>query len=229
MSENQEPHVALQLKALREKVGLSVRRTATAMKMAASTYGHYEDPTRLKGPLLPLPFARKFAAVFEAEGGDPAEALRLAGVGSVTEIAADRAPADLVPIYDVEVSAGGGIIPHDADLIVGHLALPPGYLRHITSAPVRNLAIVTVRGGSMEPTLRDRDVVLIDITKRSLGYDGLFVIRMDEGALHVKRIGRGPRPGTVAVISDNPSSPDVVRQIDQVEAVGKVLWYGRKE
>jgi phage repressor protein C with HTH and peptisase S24 domain len=71
--------------------------------------------------------------------------------------------------------------------------------------------------------------VLIDITKRSLGYDGLFVIRMDEGALHVKRIGRGPAPGTVAVISDNPSSPDVVRQIDQVEAVGKVLWYGRKE
>jgi phage repressor protein C with HTH and peptisase S24 domain len=229
MTEGTETHVALQLKALREKAGLSVRRAAMAMKMAASSYGHYEDPARLKGPLLPLEFARRFAAVIEAEGVDPAESLRLAGVGSVTDVLSERTPDDLVPIYDVQVSAGNGIIPHDSDLIVGHLALPPGYLRHITSAPVENLAIVTVRGGSMEPTLRDRDVVLIDTTKRSLGYDGLFVIRMDEGALHVKRIGRGPHPGTVAVISDNPNSPDVVRALDQVESVGKVLWYGRKE
>jgi phage repressor protein C with HTH and peptisase S24 domain len=138
-------------------------------------------------------------------------------------------PNDLVPIYDIEVSAGNGSIVPDFEAEVGQLAFPPGYLRHITSAPVRNLAIVTVKGDSMSPTLREGDVVMIDTTKRNLGFDGLFVLRMD-GALHVKRVNRGGQSGVVRILSDNRESyPATERCLDQVEAVGKVLWYGRKE
>lgn len=136
---------------------------------------------------------------------------------------------DLVPVYDIEVSAGDGVIPVDFEAQVGQLAFPPGYLRHITSAPVHQLAIVTVKGDSMSPTLREGDVVMIDTTKRNLGYDGLFVLRMD-GALHVKRVNRGGRSGMVRILSDNRDSyPPTERALDEVEAVGKVLWYGRKE
>lgn len=140
-----------------------------------------------------------------------------------------EADDDLVAVYDVEVSAGNGAITSEPEWPVDHLSFPPGYLRHITSAPVRNLAIVTVRGDSMAPTLHDKDVVMIDTTKRSLGYDGLFVLRLD-GALHVKRITRGSRPGLLKIMADNRESyPPYEWPMDQVEAVGKVLWYGRKE
>lgn len=136
---------------------------------------------------------------------------------------------DLVPIYDIEVSAGNGSLVPEFEGQAGQLAFPPNYLRSITSAPIGNLAIVTVKGDSMSPTLRDGDVVMIDTTKRSLGYDGLFVLRMD-GALHVKRVNRGSRSGMVRILSDNRDSyPPTDRELTEVEAVGKVLWYGRKE
>lgn len=153
------------------------------------------------------------------------EALDLEWPGDDTQ--ANR--ADLVSIYDIEVSAGNGHIVPDFEAQVGQLAFPPGYLRHITSAPTHNLAIVTVKGDSMSPTLREGDVVMIDSTKRNLGYDGLFVLRMD-GALHVKRVNRGSRTGVVRILSDNRDSyPPTERPLAEVEAVGKVLWYGRKE
>ena len=137
--------------------------------------------------------------------------------------------AALVAVYDIEVSAGHGTLAPEVEAPAELLAFPTGYLRHITSAAVRDLAIVTVKGDSMSPTLRERDVVLIDMTKTNLGYDGLFVLRLD-GALHVKRVNRGSVSGVVRIISDNHAvySP-FERALDEVEVVGKVLWYGRKE
>ncbi len=141
----------------------------------------------------------------------------------------EPASSDLVPVYDIEVSAGNGIIPVDFEAQVDQLAFPPGYLRHITSTSVQHLAIVTVKGDSMSPTLREGDVVMVDTTKRSLGYDGLFVLRMDD-ALHVKRVTRGNSKGMVRIMSDNRDSyPAIERELPDVDVVGKVLWYGRKE
>jgi phage repressor protein C with HTH and peptisase S24 domain len=221
-------HVALRVKRIREGLGLSVRAAAAEMGMKPSSYGHYEDPKRLKGPLLPMSFAKEFADVAARFGGTPEDVLSLAGVHDGASVATEP-PSDLVAVYDIEVSAGNGAIPVDFESQVGQLAFPPGYLRHITSAPIQQLAIVTVKGDSMSPTLREGDVVMIDTTKRNLGYDGLFVLRMD-GALHVKRVNRGGRAGVVRILSDNRDSyPPTERDLSEVEAVGKVLWYGRKE
>lgn len=162
-------------------------------------------------------------AVHRASGIDPSDFIGDAPV----EAAED---ARLVPVYDVEVSAGFGNVPAEFDVQVGQLAFPPDYLRRVANgAPVDRLAIVTVKGDSMAPTLRGGDVVLIDTTKTNLGFDGLFVLRMD-GALHIKRVSRGSRSGMLRILSDNRDMyPPSERGIDEVEAVGKVLWYGRKE
>jgi len=133
----------------------------------------------------------------------------------------------LVPIFDVEASAGSGaVIDHES--IVDTLAFPRGYLQQITSTPPSKLAIISVRGDSMEPTLGDKDVVMIDLTKKNLGFDGLFVIRVDS-VLHVKRILRGARAGYVQIVSDKRSEyPAYERSISEIEVIGKVVWYGRK-
>lgn len=134
--------------------------------------------------------------------------------------------AQLVPVYDVMASAGYGAINHDEPQVYS-LAFPPSYLKKLTAGDPRNLAIISVKGDSMEPTLHDDDIVLLDASKVDVSYDGLFVLRYDN-ALHVKRVTRSPRRGYVQIISDNSLYPTNEVPGAEVEAVGKVLWYGRK-
>lgn len=133
----------------------------------------------------------------------------------------------LVPVYDVHASAGGGTVA-EAEIEAYSLAFPPSYLKKLTNSSPTNLSIISVKGESMEPTLLDDDIVLLDTSKTNLSYDGLFVLRFDD-ALHVKRVGRAPRKGHVMIISDNKDLyPPMEMPATEVEPVGKVLWYGRK-
>lgn len=133
----------------------------------------------------------------------------------------------LVPVYDVAASAGLGSLV-DQETEVYSLAFPPNYLRKLTSSSPKNLAIISVKGDSMEPVLLDDDIVLLDASKVNLSFDGLFVLRFND-ALHVKRVGRSAKRGYITIISDNRDLyPPFEAHITDVEAVGKVLWYGRK-
>jgi len=134
--------------------------------------------------------------------------------------------ADLVPVYDVAASAGHGVIV-DAEDHVSNLAFSSKYLREMTSAKGRQLAAIRVKGDSMTPTIQDDDMVVIDMTKTNLDFDGLFVIRVGE-ALQIKRIGRGCRRTSVMVIADNSLYPPVDTERTEIDVVGKVIWYGRK-
>lgn len=132
----------------------------------------------------------------------------------------------LVPVYDISASAGHGAVV-DYESIAYSLAFPPDYLRRITRANPKDLTIISVKGDSMEPTLHDDDVVMLDMSKTSLGYEGLFVIRIAD-VLHVKRLSHS-RPGHVLVISDNKAKyPEREYSTDDIEVVGKVLWSGGK-
>lgn len=133
----------------------------------------------------------------------------------------------LVSVLNVAASAGNGSIV-DSEEQVYSLSFPPEYLKRLTTSSPQNLAIISVKGESMEPTLLDDDIVLLDKTKTNLSYDGLFVLRFDD-ALHVKRIGRSAIPGHVMIISDNRALyPPLEAAAKDVVAIGKVLWYGRK-
>lgn len=132
----------------------------------------------------------------------------------------------LVAVFDVHASAGYGAMV-DAEEVAYSLAFPPTYLRKLTSSAPGNLAIISVKGDSMEPTLLDDDIVLLDKSKTNLSYDGLFVLRFGD-ALHVKRVGRSPRAGCVTILSDNRIYVPIETPLADVHAVGKVLWYGRK-
>jgi lambda repressor-like predicted transcriptional regulator len=135
---------------------------------------------------------------------------------------------DMVDIYNVEASAGFGAVVGQ-EMVVDRLSFPPGYLRQITSSHPKNLAIIGVKGKSMEPTLSDDDIVMVDLSKTDLSYDGLFVVRDGGDSLLVKRISRGSRRGTVMLVSDNPQYPNQERSFEDVEVVGKVIWKGVKE
>lgn len=139
------------------------------------------------------------------------------------------AQSDLVPVYNVSASAGHGALTDWEEEVVEKLAFPPDYLRKITSANPKHLAIIGVKGDSMTPTLSDNDVVMIDTSKRDLSFDGLFVLKDGGASLLVKRIGRGSKSGSVILISDNRTYPPTERDVADIQVVGKVVWRGVKE
>jgi phage repressor protein C with HTH and peptisase S24 domain len=145
---------------------------------------------------------------------------------AIAETSAASRPT-LVPVYDVEASAGHGAVV-EYESIAYSLAFPPDYLRRLTKADPRHLSIISVKGDSMEPTLKDDDIVMLDASKTSLSFDGLFVLRYDE-ALHVKRIGRAPVQENVTILSDNRGLyPPLELARKEVTVIGKIIWYGRK-
>lgn len=215
-----------QIKALRERAGLSVRETARRMGMSPSGYLHYESPDRFKGGLLPVGIAKSLAAALTPEGIDPAEIFSLAGMPAPSQNSGQD--DDLVPVFDVQASAGDGVVVYD-ERAVAQLAFPTGYLAKLTSANPRDLKIISVKGDSMLPTLADDDVVMLDVSKRDLSYDGLFVIKDGGEALLVKRIGRAGKRGHVTIISDNRAVyPSVEKSLQDIEVVGRVVWKGGK-
>lgn len=132
----------------------------------------------------------------------------------------------MIPVYDVQASAGNG--SHvDSEAVLCNMAFNRSFLRRMTDAGVGDLAIIRVKGHSMEPTLLDDDHVLVDRTKRNLAYDGMFVLRFDD-VLHVKRIGRSSKRGNVMVTSDNPAYDRLDMSREDIDVIGRVLWVGRK-
>ena len=51
------------------------------------------------------------------------------------------------------------------------------------------MRLMTVMGDSMEPTLFDGDLVLVDLSRKDLAQEGIFAVRIYDG-LAVKRLQR---------------------------------------
>lgn len=131
----------------------------------------------------------------------------------------------MVPRYDVRASAGNGTLIH-SELIVDHLAFREEWVTQMGLSS-HKLALITVQGDSMEPTLRANDLVLIDLRNGDI-FDGIYAIQ-HKGHLLVKRI-QSKLDGTVIVKSDNPMYESEILKSGYAEnfiVVGRVVWFGR--
>lgn len=227
----EKSEASTKLKALRERAGISVRGMAGHADMNVGRYRHYED--RFKKDYLPLDVAEIFANILQKNGIARDEVMALAGVedgasGPVWVDSGDKAPdgTEMVPLYDVSASAGHGSVVADEDRIA-HIAFNPDYLREVINASKSHLQVIKVQGESMQPTLSDGDLIMIDRSKTDLNYDGLFVLRFGD-SLQVKRVGRSPAPGSVEVISDNPAYGRRDWPTSSIDALGRVIWVGKR-
>ena len=93
-----------------------------------------------------------------------------------------------------------------------------------------SLALITVAGDSMEPTLRDGDIVVVDHSARDVDRDGVYVFTLGNTTF-VKRLQKLPQ--AIKVMSDNkiydaweitPHDPD------DMLVHGRVVWvWGGRE
>ncbi len=130
-----------------------------------------------------------------------------------------------VPRIEVRASAGAGGIA-DIEERGRPFAFDPALLREIGARPTSQLSVIRVSGDSMEPTLRDRDDILVDLSVTTPAPDAIHVLSLDD-LLMVKRLVRdGDR---WIVRSDNPAYADI-DDFDPaaLRIIGRVLWCGRK-
>lgn len=133
-----------------------------------------------------------------------------------------------VPRYKVDASAGHGSVI-SSEQIVDHLAFRADWVRHALGVQVSALALINVTGDSMEPTLSNDDLILIDTSVGGINDSGVYVLQFD-GQLRVKRI-HSKMDGTVDIISDNPKYPmEPVNNelVAGLKVVGRVVWCGRR-
>ncbi|MCM0081817.1 LexA family transcriptional repressor [Geomonas sp. Red32] len=133
----------------------------------------------------------------------------------------------LVPRYEVSASAGGGTVI-ESEQIVDHLAFKREWFARMGLSDEAT-ALINVVGDSMEKTLSDQDLILIDLRVNQVVDNAVYVLQMD-GRLVVKRIQRRV-DGSVIVASDNKVyEPEVVsgELLDSLNVVGRVVWCGRR-
>ncbi len=138
------------------------------------------------------------------------------------------APADfaLVPRLDIQASAGNGRIAlHEEPL--EYLAFQSDWLRRRGVNPDA-ARILTARGDSMEETIRDGDVLLVDTSVNRIRDNSIYVVVYGDMVL-VKRV-HGRINGSLQLISDNPRYPAEevsAGEVDQLNIAGRVMWFGR--
>ncbi|MEO5364034.1 MAG: helix-turn-helix domain-containing protein [Magnetococcus sp. DMHC-8] len=141
----------------------------------------------------------------------------------------------LVPRYGIQ--AGSGALLH-SEQVVDYLSFKASWVEQTMGLDARELALVSVLGDSMEPTLKEGDLLLLD--RRGFSHaaaagravvhsDAIYVLLRGE-VLVAKRLQFG-FDGSVTIQSDNPAyaaqtlSPD---RVPGLQVMGRVVWIGRK-
>ena len=126
-----------------------------------------------------------------------------------------------IEMLDVTACCGNGI-ENIAENVSGHWAMPLLDFRQITMSAPENIKLIRVKGDSMNPTLKDGDWVMVDITRKAPDSDGLFLLLLANG-LAVKRVQCGLGQN-ITVISDNPIYAPIPATLEEVPIVGKVIY-----
>lgn len=88
----------------------------------------------------------------------------------------------------------------------------------------KTLAAMQIRGDSMSPTVRDEDLVLIDVNAKDIQDDKIYVIQ-DADSLLIRRLQLQPG-GKVRTLCDNPTHREFEVPREALEIVGRVVWRG---
>ena len=138
---------------------------------------------------------------------------------------ADPEEFSYVPKVRARLSAGGGSLVVD-EAIETYYAFRHAWLRR--KGQISQMRLMRVSGDSMEPTLRDEDVVLIDLSQTETYAGKIYAVGIDEEIV-VKRLDK--KPGKLVLISDNRQFyPPLEVTLDEnanVRVLGRVIWMSR--
>lgn len=139
----------------------------------------------------------------------------------------EKAPFRLIPRMELDVSAGSGVVPAENEYS-GALAFSVDWLKK--NAVNADLSVlVSVKGDSMAPQIPDGSLVLVHLPEKRVDHEGVYAFNRGDASF-VKRlvpsaVDKSGRPGSIAIISNNPAFPPEVltgRDLNELRVVGRV-------
>ena len=128
--------------------------------------------------------------------------------------------------YDVRGAMGGGQAPHDYPEMLKDIRVSPSHLREIglEFEEHYHLKVVTGWGQSMEPTIKHRDPLIVNINVRDFVGDGVYLFVWDD-LLYIKRLQVADEEH-YEMISDNPRHKDrlIRRDMTYIQARVLLVW-----
>jgi phage repressor protein C with HTH and peptisase S24 domain len=136
----------------------------------------------------------------------------------------------LIPQYDIRAAMGHGQVPPEYNEAVRNLVVREEILREkgVTYTSAAALAMITGWGQSMEGTINDKDLVIVDRGVKDFIGEGIYVVTWHQD-LYIKRMMRMDEDH-YRLISDNQHYENQTARIDDVTIHAKVLliWNARK-
>lgn len=118
---------------------------------------------------------------------------------------------------DLTASAGMGCLNGDFceyEMITIDRSLIPDVMS-------KNIEAIRIHGDSMDPTIKDKDVIFIDKSQRTIINGKIFVVKFS-GEVYAKRIFKAPK--SLIIKSDNPQYPQYEVQIEDIEVLGQIIY-----
>lgn len=141
--------------------------------------------------------------------------------------AQDDHEIEMVGIQYIDQTFGMGGRYSDSPVQIDVLRFPKVWVESITSTPATLLTWTEGRGDSMEPTIHDRDIILLDRSQRRVDeQDAIWAFTIGDVAAMKRLRVKGDR---FVIISDNPSVPDDEEPIDFVNIIAKVILVAKRK
>lgn len=212
--------IGVRLTQTREKVGLTRAEVAKAVNIGTTTLQQWEMGNREAS----IETLERLAKLYKTSP-------QFLIFGEISPPASDDSNDEEyedVLVYDVLASAGVGSVIFEENISC-RLKFPTWWFAERRLSPAKVIGLYT-KGDSMEPTIPDNSLLLLDRSQTHISDGKIYVVRADD-ELYVKRIKR-IIGGGIELISDNPHyktrelTKDRLSNQGFFEVIGQVVHIG---
>jgi phage repressor protein C with HTH and peptisase S24 domain len=129
----------------------------------------------------------------------------------------------LVPVIEGYISAGAGLYPVEHSEI--KLAFRKDWISRY--GDYKKMSLIYVKGDSMEPTIYDGDIVLVNHNVTHISKNGAIYAIVIDNLIMIKRLQKIGN-NKVLVISDNQKYPAYETKESELNINGQVIWFGHE-
>jgi phage repressor protein C with HTH and peptisase S24 domain len=153
----------------------------------------------------------------------------LIGEDEAAQAAETQGDYAVIPQYSAKGATGNGFT-NDHVEVRGGLVFKRDWLRRMGLNP-NKLRVIYAAGMSMEPTISDGDVLLVDESQTTPANAKIYALLRPDGDVSIKRLIQAHTGGWI-IRSDNqnktlyPDEPAQDTEIGHLQIQGRIVWHG---
>lgn len=209
-----------------KKLGISQAELARRVKVSQPTIN-----ALIRGNNVGSKHLHRIAAELETSpaylAGESDNDAPVAAAPSAIDALMDKLDLAVVPELEIGYSMGAGATVFEQYEQRGIVPFQRAWLRSMMRGSIQELFVARGAGDSMQPTILDGDIVLIDTAQKAIQQqDRIWAVAYGDLGM-IKRVRRLPS-GNYVLLSDNSTVPPIECADGEMQVVGRVIWIGRR-